>query len=281
MSPSRSPREYYTSDVAYDAARSPDAAAEPLVVSLRPANDHDAMRRAAAAHGLKVLALSPWRIAVRDDADTRRTLAAALDSDVVIATSPAAVRAAATLATLRARRGQVFCAVGSATAGALVRAGIVKVHAPERMDSEGLLALDALQAVRGRDIGLLTAPGGRDQIAPSLRARGARVHRADVYAREAMPPSPRVLARLRDFAGPLLLPVSSGEALLATLAAVHEEVADRLRGARVLAASARLAALARDAGCHDVHVADGPRPAQLLALLERCPPGRGRRGSRP
>lgn len=269
MSPSRSPREYYTAVTAYDAARLQDAACAPLVVSLRPVDDHAAMRRAAAAHGLQVLALSPWRIAVRDDADTRRALRDALAADIVIATSPAAVRAATALVALRARRDQAFCAVGSATAEALRRAGIAQVHAPERMDSEGLLALDVLQPVRGLGIGLLTAPGGRDRIAPTLRARGATVHRADVYAREAVVPSPRALTRLRGFDGPLLLPVSSGEALTTILAAVPDDIAARLRDARILAASERLAALARDVGCADVRIADGPRPAQLLACAAR------------
>jgi uroporphyrinogen-III synthase len=271
MSPSRSPREYYTAATAYDAARLQDAACAPLVVSLRPVNDHATMRRAAAAHGLRVLALSPWRIAVRDDPDTRRALRAALAADIVIATSPAAVRAANALAALRARRNQAFCAVGTATAEALRRAGIDRVHAPERMDSEGLLALDVLHVVRGLDIGLLTAPGGRDRIAPTLRERGATVHRTDVYAREAVAPSSRALTRLRAYDGPLLLPVSSGEALLATLAAVPDDIAARLRGARILAASARLAALAREAGCADVRIADGPRPVQLLAQAARDP----------
>jgi uroporphyrinogen-III synthase len=234
------------------------------VVSLRPVGDHAAMRRAAAAHGWRVLALSPWRIAVRDDADTRRRLRAALAADVVVATSPAAVRAAAALSTLRARRDQRWCAVGSATAAALRRAGIACVDAPERMDSEGLLALPALQTVRGRRIGLLTAPGGRDRIAPTLQARGAVVLRADVYARDPVSPAPAAMNRLRAFDGTLLLPVSSGEALHALLAAVPDDIAARLRGAHVRAASERLAALAREAGCIDIAIAAGPRPSQLL-----------------
>jgi uroporphyrinogen-III synthase len=265
MSPPRSPRAYYTRHTAYDAARLQETECAPLVVSLRPANDHAAMRRAAAAHGLQMVALSPWRIVVRDTPDTRRALRAALAGDRVIATSPAAVRATTTLAALRARRGQLFCAVGTATADALRRAGIHDVHAPERMDSEGLLALDALRAVRGLRIGLLTAPGGRDRIAPALRARGATVQRADVYARQPQPPSSRAIARLRAFDGPLLLPVSSGEALLTTLATVPADIATRLRGARTWVASERLADLAREAGCRDVRIAAGPRPAQLLA----------------
>ncbi len=243
-------REYYTA---------------PIVVSLRPANDHAAMRRAAAAHGLRVLALSPWRIAVRDDTATRDALRKALTARTVIVTSPAAVRAATALAPLQARRGQVFYAIGTTTATALRRMDVEEVTSPARMDSEGLLALPALRDVRGLDIGLITAPGGRNRIGPDLQARGARVHRADVYVREAIALSPASLARLRAFAGPLLLPVSSGEALIAVLAAAPDDIASRLRGACVLAASGRLAALAREAGCSDVRVAAGPRPAQLLA----------------
>ncbi|MFZ5636370.1 MAG: uroporphyrinogen-III synthase [Pseudomonadota bacterium] len=231
------------------------------------------MRRAAALHGWRVLALSPWRIAVRDDADTRRRLRAALAADILVVTSPAAVRAAASLAPLRSRRGQRWCAVGAATAAALRRAGIADARSPERMDSEGLLALPLLLDVCGRRVGLLTAPGGRDRIAPELRERGAEVLRADVYAREPVPPTPVALARLRAHAGSLLLPVSSGEALLTAIAAVPADIAARLREARVLAASARLAELAREAGFRDVRIAGGPRPAQLLAAAETSPHG--------
>ena len=257
MPPARRPRGYDSP--------APGPKPRPVVVSLRPVGDHAAMRRAAAAQGLRTIALSPWRIAVRDDPDTRRALRAALQAPVVIATSPAAVRAAASLTALRARRGQRWLAVGSATAAALRRAGIADPQAPERMDSEGLLALPVLQDVRG-EIGLLTAPGGRDRIAPTLASRGAQVRRADIYAREPVTPAPTALTRLRALRAPLLLPVSSGEALLTALAALPADLAARLRGARVLAASERLAALARDAGCAEVRIAAGPRPRQLLAI---------------
>ena len=243
-------REYYTA---------------PIVVSLRPANDHVAMRRAAAAHGLRVLALSPWRIAVRDDTATRVAMRKALTARIVIVTSPAAARAAAALAPLQARRGQVFYAIGTTTATTLRRMDVGDVTSPARMDSEGLLALPALRDVRGLDIGLLTAPGGHNRIGPDLQARGARLHRADVYVRETVALSPASLTRLRTFAGPLLLPVSSGDALIAVLACAPDDIATRLRGAGVLAASERLAALAREAGCTDVRVAAGTLPAQLLA----------------
>ena len=237
----------------------------PLVLSLRPVGDHAALRRAAAARGLRTLALSPWRIAARDDATTRAALAAALDADVVIATSPAAARSAATLAALRRRRGQAWCAVGRGTAAALRAAGIDAVAVPARADSDGVLALPELADVRGRRVGLLTAPGGRDRLAPALRAQGAQLLRADVYARVPVPPRASALAQLRTHTGPLLLPLSSGEALQRTLAALPEDLATRLRGATVLAASARLAALAREAGFGQILNAAGPSPQALLA----------------
>jgi uroporphyrinogen-III synthase len=241
------------------------------VVSLRPALDHAAMRRAAAARGWRTVALSPWAIAIRDDAATQAELRSALTAEIVIVASPAAARAAAHLGPLSKRRDQTWCALGSGTAAALTRAGIAPVETPGRMDSEGLLALPALADVAGRRIALLTAPGGRDRIAPSLRERGALLQRVDVYARVPIRPNAATFARLRHITGPWLIPLSSGDALQHLLAALPEDLAVRLRSACVVAASARLADLARELGCVDVHVAAGPRPRQLLAAIGQPP----------
>ena len=244
------------------------------VISLRPVGGHDALRRAAAEHGARVIALSPWRLASRDDAATRAALRTALSAPRVVFTSPAAVRAARALRTLRARRPQDWYAVGTSTAAALRHAGVFDdIATPVSMDSEGLLALTTLRDVRGRQIGLVTAPGGRDRIAAVLRRRGARVLRADVYARVAVAPSPRVVVRLRalDVAS-LLLALSSGEALERTLDALPGDLVAMLRPVRVVAASARLAALARGRGFRDIVIADSARPR---ALIDAAVAGRG------
>ncbi|WP_149195155.1 uroporphyrinogen-III synthase [Luteimonas suaedae] len=238
------------------------------VISLRPVGSHAGLRQAAARHGARVLALSPWRLVARDDADSARALRRALSASRVIFTSPAAVRAAHALLPLRPRRAQLWLGVGAGTRDALRRAGIDGAIAPARMDSEGVLALPALREVRGTDVGLITAPGGRGHIAAELRRRGARVLRADVYARVAVAPSPRALARLRATTAPLLLALSSGEALQRSLAALPADVTARLRRARVLAASARLATLARRHGFADITVAADARPRSLLAAAQ-------------
>lgn len=235
------------------------------VISLRPVGEHGPVRRAAAAHGMRVLALSPWRIERLDDARARDGLRAALAADRVVFTSPAAVPAARALQRLQPRAGQRWVAVGEGTARALRRAGVPEVEWPTRMDSEGLLALPALQEVDGLDIGLVTAPGGRGVIAATLAGRGARVLRANVYRRSPVAPPPRALAALRALDAPAWLLLSSGEALEHVLATVTGDALAQLRQAPVVAASARLADLARGHGLDVAAVASSARPAAMLA----------------
>ncbi|MCL6619133.1 uroporphyrinogen-III synthase [Thermomonas hydrothermalis] len=234
------------------------------VLSLRPRGQHAALRRAAARLGARVLAVSPVALVLPDDAATRAALTAALQADIVIATSPNAVRAAARLHPLAARPGQPWLAVGSSTRRALQRHGIA-ASAPTRMDSEGLLALPALAAVAGQRIGLITAPGGRDLLAPTLTARGAQVLRAEVYARVEVPIPTRqrqALAVALQTPQQVLLALTSGEAL----AALQTQLADpTLYAVGVVASSPRLEAQARAAGFTRIVTAAGPRPAQLLA----------------
>jgi len=234
------------------------------VISLRPVGGHAAVRRAAAALGARTLAVSPWKLAARDDRDTRVQLRAALAAERVLVTSPAAVRAARALQPLRRRRGQAWLAVGAGTAAALRRAGVDAVASPERMDSEGLLALPELQDLRGLRVGMLTAPGGRGRIEPTLRRRGAEVLRANVYERVPVAPAPRAVAALCGLRAPAWLLLSSGEALAHVLDALPPDALAALRRTRVAAASERLAGLAREHGFDDIVLAASARPRDLL-----------------
>ena len=248
------------------------------VLSLRPRGQHGGLRAAAARLGARVLALSVQAIVAHDDDATRQALAAALAADVVVFTSPNAVRAAAALMRLHPRRGQPWLAVGSGTRRALQRRGI-NAQAPARMDSEGLLALPALADVDGRTLGLVTAPGGRDRLAPVLRARGAQVRRADVYARVPVTLGARpldALAAALDRPQQVLLALSSGEALAALLAQVDDP---RLRMVAVAAASMRLADVAREAGFTRITVASSARPTALLRAWRPIPAERPASGA--
>lgn len=237
------------------------------VISLRPVGDHAALRRAAAAHGARVLALSPWKLLPCDDDITRRQLRAALECERVLFTSPAAVRAAQALQPLATRPGQAWFAVGAGTAAALRRAGVGDVIAPRQMGSEALLALAELHDVRGSRIGLVTAPGGRELIGPALERRGARVIRADVYRRAPVALSPRSIDLLCTLQTPAWLALSSGDALQQAMAALPLPALRSLLQTRVAAASERLAALARECGFGDVRVATSASPRDLVACM--------------
>jgi len=236
------------------------------LVSLRPVGGHAALRSAAARYGIKVLALSPWKVLQRQDSATCDALRVALQADVVVFTSPAAVTAARHLQRLCPLSGQVWVAVGAGTAQRLRRAGVEGVITPRRMDSEGLLALPVLRALSGQRVGLVTAPGGRGLIAPALQQRGARLIRADVYERAATPPPLAVLTRLAE-PGPLWLALSSQGALMRVLESLPESARQRLRAATVVAASERLARFALNRGFSAPVVASDARPTSLLRAM--------------
>lgn len=74
-------------------------------------------------------------------------------------------------------------AVGERTAQVLRAAGL-NVLLPTRADSEGLLAMPALQQVQGSRFLLFRGEGGRELLADTLRARGAHLDVLELYRRE-------------------------------------------------------------------------------------------------
>ena len=74
-------------------------------------------------------------------------------------------------------------AVGERTARVLRDAGL-RVHVPAQADSEGLLAMSALQDVRGKKFLLFRGEGGRELLINTLRERGAHLDVLELYRRE-------------------------------------------------------------------------------------------------
>ncbi len=242
------------------------------LISLRPVGGHGGLRRAAARADGEVVAVSPWRTDARDDADARAALREAIACPLVVFTSPAAVQAAARLQSLPRVRGNQVFGVGERTRRALQAAGIDHAQAPTRMDSEGLLALPAFASLkRGDALGLVTAPGGRGEIARVLGARGVDIVRADVYARVPVTLSAATRQRLQrvldDAAAPVFLALSSGGAFEAVLTQLPHAMLPALRRVRVIAASDRLAGIARERGFNDIVIAASARPGDMVAAI--------------
>jgi len=236
------------------------------VVLTRP--DAAAMRRRARALGADALALPAIALHPRRDAATADRLRADAFDDWIFS-SPAAVRFAFALAPGLRPTPRVH-ALGSGTRRALARHGVVDVAIPlEGSDSEGLLALPGLADVRGRRIALVGAPGGRGLITATLRERGAEVVAIHVYERRAPRWTRRHFDALAAARGPLYTLLSSGEALGHLVGGLPATALERLRRGTLVASSARLAALAHEAGFGDVRVARSAAPADLLdAVVE-------------
>jgi len=155
-------------------------------------------------------------------------------------------------------------AVGAETARALAGRGLT-ARVPELATSEGLLALPELaaSAVAGRTVWLVAGRGGRDLLASTLRARGARVEVLWVYERRAVAPAgvdPRAIDAI--VAG-------SGNGL--ELAWQHWCRLDGSPCVPVLVPSARVAQQARDLGVTrviDCGGADLPALRTALNTLE-------------
>jgi uroporphyrinogen-III synthase len=164
-----------------------------------------------------------------------------------------------------------LAAVGSATAEALRMQGYREILSPAgRQDSEGIAALPAFAAMRGRRVVILRgAGGGREWLAETLAARGADVHYIECYRRVPTGADPAPL-RMALRHGPIsVITVTSIETLDALMRVAGEGVRSSLPGLPIICASARIAAHARSLGFHHTHVAASAGTAAIVESLQR------------
>lgn len=234
----------------------------------RPAGTASALARQVRALGGVPLLLPGLALrGVVDQVAARAELLQALEDELVIFTSPAAVSHAAALAPLRTAANVL--AVGQGTARALRRHAVAAPLAPAQQNSEGLLDLPPMQALAGRRVALIGAPGGRGVLRDQLTARGAQLRELHVYRR--LPPRldkrhVEALLRLPESAFVLL---SSVEALQNLCQLLPVAALARLQAANAVVSSERLAAAARNAGFGRITLADSAVADDLLRAAAR------------
>ncbi|HLI19184.1 MAG TPA: uroporphyrinogen-III synthase [Rhodanobacteraceae bacterium] len=233
----------------------------------RPSGTAGSLAQRVRALGGTPLLLPGSSLRAPADVETaRKALRTALSSDIAIFISPAAVRFARRLGALRGRA--VILAPGAGTQRALRRVGRTDAIAPAREDSEGLLAMPALQHVQGRRIGVVGAAGGRGLLDGELGRRGAEIVHAHVYRRLPARLDRRHADALRRTAHePLYVLLSSVEALANLLGGLSAEVRPTLLGGAAVTSSERLATAARGAGFARVLQADSAHTNDMLAAV--------------
>lgn len=241
------------------------------VVVTRPSASASPLKRRVVALGGAALALPGVGVrAAEDAAAARSALRDARNADIAIFISPNAVRHAfALLPRLRFARATQVCAVGGATARALARRGVSGAIWPaERQDSEGLLALPLFARISRRRIVVIGAPGGRDVLPKTLRARGAMLQSIHVYQRTAPRWDRRHIGALERAAAPLLTLLSSADVLAHLRGGLPSPLFAKLAAGECIVSSLRLAQAARDAGFARVHVAASAGSHDMLAAAE-------------
>lgn len=238
--------------------------AKASVLITRPAGQGRALARRVHALGGQAVLLPGVSLRAAEDADQARgALRSALDGDLVIFTSPAAVRFAAALAPLRGRAR--LATVGRGTARILRRHGVGEVIVPAgSQDSEGLLLHPALSHPEGLHVAVVGAPGGRGVLQGRISERGAHLQRVHVYRRVPARLDLRHRRALERLRPPGYILLSSAE----TMHCLHRNLGDaawqRVLATHAVVSSGRIERLARQSGFAHVSVADSALGADLL-----------------
>ncbi len=246
------------------------------VLVTRPEHQAAYLSRLIEQQGGVAIRFPTMEIVARDDDRIIDTLANLDSFQWVIFISANAVNFA-----LKANSGKIprtksvrFAAVGQATAQAMKMAGLLVDLVPEHAyNSEALLALPQLQQVKGQHCLIIRGEGGREQLATTLRSKGAKVDYLEVYKR-VIPeidssPVVELLAQHRLD----VITVTSAEALQNLKLMLGEKNNKLLLSIPLVVVSDRIRCIAADMGFNRITVTDSPTDAAILETVITCVTG--------
>jgi len=235
------------------------------ILSLRPQGQHAATYRAAKNLGAIFLPCSSMKLVACDD---QGMLEKALHCERIIVTSPAAARFAAQSPLFSIGKNAQWFALGPGTAAVLEKNGVTRIITPAQgHDSEALLEIPDLQNIQGKSIGLVTAPGGRGLIEPSLIQQGAKLEVAHVYQRKAMRLKPLEIRRLEQLHSPFAVLCGSHEVFESFWQQIPSTLREKLKSGPWILSSKRLQGLLEEVGIGNSSVSESARPDAMLAQL--------------
>jgi uroporphyrinogen-III synthase len=168
-----------------------------------------------------------------------------------------------------------IAAIGKTTAQALAQAGLPVDLVPENgYNSEALLAMPQMQQINGQNCLIVRGEGGgREELATTLRDRGAMVEYLDVYK--------RIIPNIDNSQVSLLLAqdkldvitITSGEALQNLLIMLAEKHHQRLFEVPLVVVSDRIRQIAADRGFKRIAVTNSPSDGAILETVTMCVTG--------
>lgn len=239
------------------------------VLVTRPAHQADRLcELVELAHGRPVRFPAMEILGPTDKHATRAQLRSAGEAQLLVFVSANAVQYAFPMLPEQLPFDIDVAAVGKATARALREVGLDPTLVPERMDSEGLLALPALQQVAGKRVLVLRGNGGRELLSETLSERGAQVERVEVYRRVLPQRAAAVANLIANWPRLVQVVTASSRMILDNLfTLLGEQGASLLRETPLVVVSQRMAEHAVERGCSQIYVASAATDDEVLATL--------------
>jgi len=167
-----------------------------------------------------------------------------------------------------------IAAIGKATAQALAQAGLPVDLVPESgYNSEALLAMPQMQQMKGQSCLIIRGEGGREELATTLRSRGAFVEYLDVYKRiiPGIDSTPVSLLLAQDKLE--VITATSGDALQNLLIMLEEKNHQQLFEVPLVVISNRIRQIAADMGFKRIAVTNSPSDVAILETVTMCVTG--------
>lgn len=166
-------------------------------------------------------------------------------------------------------KGLQFAAIGPTTADALHHYGVQHVIQPkERFDSEALLALPEMQHMEGKNVMIFRGVGGREVLANSLAARGAKVFFAECYRRINPQANVDLLVNLSKKNQLHAIVITSSEAMRSLLELTEKDLAGVLKNTRICVNHQRIFDDIPTFLQAQTHVASAPGDLAMLQCLQ-------------
>jgi uroporphyrinogen-III synthase len=241
------------------------------VLVTRPAHQAENLSRLIHERGGEAVRFPVLDIVARDNIEEVRDALKNLDKfQWVVFISPNAVNFA-----LKANNGKIdrlktvrFAAVGRATAQALEAAGLAVDVVPEQgYTSEALLAMPQMQQVKGQACLIVRGEGGREELANTLRSRGAVVQYLEVYKRTIPSIDSSQVVQLLAQHRLDVITVTSGEALQNLLIMLGENNHQLLLPIPIVVVSDRIRQLAAGMGFKRIAVTENPADTAILETV--------------
>ena len=159
-------------------------------------------------------------------------------------------------------------AIGAATAAALAVHECTARYPAQAMHSEALLAMPDFQQLAGQRILIFRGVGGREELASTMRTRGAVVDYCEVYRRRPLTIPAASLQEL--LSRPVILSVTSVETLQALWqAALQAEVGELVVNRPLLVPGSRVATAAQNLGFASIVQAENAGTTAMCSALQK------------